>query len=221
MPNEEPKESDPDASVVSSAHNVGHADVVTNAESTDVAAVVGRAEKVGTVEIHGEPIRSDRTRRLAYIREIARNGVTLFALLVMIVVIFDKNANENNLEDQLKAFQNERTSSDAATAKKLECVRRYTDAIDIETEKQLILIGEFLVVITQTAPGPERDAAVKEKIDELDRTNIAARGAMAAKIEYNNQGNPLPCPIGPSEAPPVPPPPDAGVTVTASTTPTT
>lgn len=221
MPDEVDPKNNPDASVVSNANNVGHADVVTNAESTDVAAVVGHAEKVGTVEIHGEPIRSDRTRRLSYIREIARNAVTFFALLVMIVVIFDKNANENSLEDQLKDFRSERAISDAATAKKLECVRRYTDAIDIETERQLILIGEFLVVITQTPPGQERTDAVKIKIDELDRTNIAARAAMAAKIEYNNQGNPLPCPIGPSEAPPVPPPPDAGVAVTVATTPTT
>lgn len=193
---------------------------ISNAQNVSHAEVVNHAENVGKVEIHGEPV-SNRARILGSIREISRSFVTFCALVVMVVVIVDKNNNENHLQAQLKSFQQERSASDLLTAKKLECVRRYTDAIDVETEKQLILIGEFLVVITQNAPGPEREAAVKTKIDELDRTNIAAREAMAAKINYNNQGNPLPCPLGPSPAPPVPPPPDAGVAITVSTTPTT
>lgn len=219
MQNEEKLPQKPDdVGIVENAHNVSHADVVTNAVQTDVARTVSHAENVGHVEIHGEPIRSDRTRKLAYIREIARSFLTFFSLIVMVVVIIDKNINENKLQHQLKVFQTEREASDNLTAKKLECTRRFTDAISVETEKQLILIGEFLVVIIQIPAGPERMAAVKAKSDELDRTNIAARAAMAAMIEYNKQGNPLPCPIGPTPIPPVPEPPDAGLPITSTTT---
>lgn len=203
--------------IVSNAQTVAHADVVTNSNKTDVATVVNHTDRVEKVEIHGEPIRSDRVRKLFYTREIARSFVVLFALLVMVVVIIDKNSDKASFEDQLKQFKNERAQSDALSAGKLECVRRYQDVIDQDTEQQLILIGEFLVVITLNPPGPEREAKVKEKIGELDRTNVDARNAKASKIEYNNQGNPLPCPLGPSVPAPTPRQPDVSEASTSST----
>lgn len=212
---------DANEAIFANAQNVAHADVVTNAVKTEIATVVSHAENVGTVEVHGEPIRSDRTRKLSYIREIARSVVTFFALLVMVVVIVDKNANEDTLREQLDEFQDERTASDVLTASKLECTRRYQDLIDQYTEEQLILIGEFLVVITQSIPGPARDAEIEDKINRLDRANIAARESVIAKIDYNNQGNPLPCPLEQSTDPPLPPEPDASTETTIPITPTT
>lgn len=202
------------------AEHIQHVDVVTNAQKIDIATVVSHADQIGLVEVHGEPIRSDLTRKLSYIRAIARNVVTFLALAVMLIVIYDKNANENELEQQLNTFRSERAASDAVTAKKLECVRRYTDVRDANTEKQLVLIGEFLVIITRIPPGPEREAAVKGKSDELDETNIATRKAIRAKIDYTNKGDPLPCPLGPLAAPPDSAPSDATVT-TSPVTPTT
>lgn len=215
MPTEEER-----AGIVSNAKNVGHADIVNNAEQTDKATVVTHADKVGSVQIVGESLRTDRTRRLGYIREIARNSVTLCALLVMVFVIFDKNKDEQNLKAQLVEFQEERTASDLETANKLECTRRYQDIIDGNGAKQLILIAEFLVVITQIPPGEEREVAVKEKITQLDEINLTARDSVTAKIEYNNNGNPLPCPLSESSPIPTAPPPNPPLT-TIPETPTT
>ena len=168
-----PEETQP-TSVVNAEH-VDHADHVDNSVQTEIARVVTHADTVGTVEVHGEPLRTTRERTLNYVREIARWFVVLFALTVMIVVIVDKNINEDALRRQITTFQLERTATDTVISQKLECTRRYQDVIDAATEKQLILIGELTVVITRIPPGPDREAAVTDKIALLDQTNIDAR----------------------------------------------
>lgn len=187
---------DPDVGrAVTNAEHVAHADHVDTSLQTEVASVVGHANTISTVEVHGEPLRSNAVRKLHYIREIASWVTVLCALVVMVFVIIDKNVNEDSARRDLDKFRSERATSDKLTADKLECTRRFQDHIDETTEGQLILIGEFVVVITQITPGPAREAAVKDKITELDRTNVAAREAVTAKIAYNNAGNPLPCPL--------------------------
>jgi len=169
--------------------------IVSNAGIVEHAELVSHTEKVEHVEVHGEPLRSDKERRLSHLRDIARTAVIFFALLVMIVVIFDKNANENNLKHQLEQFQSARAESDKVTAAKLDCVRRFTDVTDTYRSKQLVLISDFLIIITQIPPGPDRVAAVNDKITELDKTNNEAKAAIAAKVDYTNSGNQLPCPL--------------------------
>ena len=173
--------------------------IVSNAGIVEHAEIVSRTEKVEHVEVHGEPLRSDKERRLSHLRDIARTAVMFFALLVMIVVIFDKNANENKLEKQLTELRSSRVEADKVTSAKLDCVRRYTDITDTYRSKQLVLISDFLIAITQIPPGPDRVAAVNEKITELEDTNEEAKAAIASKINYTNSGNKLPCPI--SETP--------------------
>lgn len=188
--------------VIAQVEHVGHADRVVNSGTTNEAGVVGHADRVEHVDIHGEPLRTPSVRRLKYIRDIAASFTVLFALVVMVLVIVDKNANENGLRDQLNSLQAQRSASDRVTADKLVCVRRYQDIIDANTENQLVLIGEFLVIITQIPPGDERAAAVAAKIKELDQVNVASRKASKDKIDYVNGGQKLPCPIGKSQPPP-------------------
>lgn len=190
---------EPNETSVDKVQQVNHADVVHHA---DVADEVSHADRVGVVSLQGEPLRTNATRRRQYVRDIARSLTVIFALLVVVVVIWDKNNNENRLEDQLTSLTNERKASDALATKKLECQRRFQDAIDSTTETQLVLMGEFLVAITQIPPGPDREVAVKDKIRDLDTTNQSARKAINDKIAYNNAGNPLPCPL--TESAPIP-----------------
>lgn len=183
---------------VENAQLVNHAEHVQTSVHTDLATEVLQARTVGVVEkmeIHGEPLRSNATRRRKYVRDIAQSFLSIFALAVMVTVIVDKNIKETDLRGQLRELESKRTAADVETAAKVECNRRYQDVIDAATETQLILIGEFLVVITQIPPGPERETAVADKIRILDQTNVDARKAVVAKINYNNAGNPLPCPL--------------------------
>lgn len=182
---------------------VEHVDHVEHLEN---AALVGRADHIGTVqtlEVHGEPIRTVQVRRLAYIRDIAGLLTVVLALIALIVVMIDKNHNEGILRAELSSIAAERKASDARTASKLECTRRYQDRIDIGTENQLVSIGELVVVITKIPPGPEREAAVSGKIEQLDSVNQLTRQAINDKVTYNNAGNPLPCPLVPT--PPIQP----------------
>lgn len=188
---------------VQNAEHVSHADHVDNAVQTEVAAVVRHADNVGKVEVHGEPLRTPQVRKLQIIRDIAGLAVVLLALLVTSLVIINKNLTESDLRHQISLFEKDRVASDKLTAAKLECTRRYQDAIDASTENQLILIGEFLVTIVRIPPGPDREAAVMDKITALDETNAETRRAIEAKIDYNNAGNPLPCPLSESSVPPV------------------
>ena len=169
--------------------------IVSNATNVEHAELVSHTDKIEHVEVHGEPLKSDKERRLMYWSNISRTAVMFFSLLVMIVVIFDKNASENDLRKQLSEFQSARAESDKITAQKLDCVRRYTDVTDTYRSKQLVLISDFLIIITQIPPGPDRIAAVNDKITELDKTNTEAKAAIAAKVDYTNSGNQLPCPL--------------------------
>lgn len=185
---------------------VEHADVVAQANTTDSAGMVGHADHVEHLEIHGEAVRSPKARLLGVVNDIARNLVVLCALFVMGVVIFTNNAESSSLRTQLQEFQNSRTASDKLIADKLTCSTRYQDKVDDYTEQQLILIGEFLVIITQNPPGEERARLTEANSFELDQVNRDARNAKIAKIEYNNEGYPLPCPLPEASIPPERPP---------------
>lgn len=169
--------------------------IVSNATNVEHAELVSHTDKVEHVEVHGEPLRTEKTRKLAYLRDISRTLVIFFALLVMIIVIYDKNSSENALEAELKDFRSARVTADKTAADKLDCVRRYTDVTDTYRSKQLVLISDFLIIITQIPPGPERVAAVNSKITELKKTNDEAKAAIDAKVIYNNSGSKLPCPL--------------------------
>lgn len=189
---------EPTGESITNVEHLDHADVVNNSAKTDVAASVSHADNVGVVQIHGIPPPSPRAQRRAYISDITRWIVVLSAIVVMFATIIDKNINENRLGNQIANLQRQRTAADAIASDKLECVRRYQDVIDQDSEKQLILLGDFLVDITQNAPGPDREAAVKEGIHQLDLVNINARAALKAKIDYINADTPLPCPLSPT-----------------------
>lgn len=163
------------------------------------------------LEIHKE--KEKRRGKLAIIREIAGICVVFFALMVMVIVIVDNNSEKDDLREQLRAFQLKQSTDKEIAEEKAECRRRYQALVDQYGDDQLILIGEFLVIITTIIPGPERQAAVTDKITELSEAIVLAREAAVNKIAYDNHDNPLPCPIGPT----IPPPPPDATAVTTTT----
>lgn len=145
---------------------------------------------------------SDRTIRLRMFRDIAGYFVAAFALCVTALVIVDKNATETTLREEIAEFRSEERQIDLIERDKAECRRRYEAITDANGDEQLNLLIDY--VILARTDDPDRDRKMALKAEELEAINITAREDEGEKIEYDNLGNPLPCPIGPSVLPAAP-----------------
>jgi len=141
--------------------------------------------------------RTDRTSRLAIVRDIAGMAVLLFALIVTALVIVDKHYEADDLKVQLNEFRSEERVIDRANQEKAECRRRYESITDQNGDEQLNLLSDYVLILTNTED-PDRLEKLRLKAAELEAFTASTRAAEQAKINYENQGNPLPCPIGPT-----------------------
>ena len=139
--------------------------------------------------------RTDRLHRLVIKRDIAGMIVVLFALVVMALVIIDNNATEDDLREQIAVFRSEERAIDLIEEEKLECRRRYQAVIDSNDTEKLNLLNDYIVILTLTVDQDERRTLAEAKARELEAITRTARAGEHAKIEYDNLGNPLPCPI--------------------------
>lgn len=94
----------------------------------------------------------------------------------------------------VQTAKNERVVRD--TQDRLICAGRYQDRVDAGQTALLATTGELVVLITQVPPGDARKEAVAHKVTELQVDSEVARKVVNAKAQYNNDGRPLPCPIG-------------------------
>ena len=193
-------------------YNIEHADTVERSDQTANAKGVDHATNVGTVErmevtTGGTPPLSPKGRALKFVRDISWATVILFSLIIMVLVIVDKNHKEADFLSETSAnrtrieqLSNQLSEQTAGTAEKLACGRKYQDVFDQAQAKAQIDFNDLLIVLASTqSQTPEREAQSKAAIDRIDQDNQALETALAEKIDYNNKDNPLPCPIGDTE----------------------
>ena len=183
---------EPNETSVERADNVGHADNVTSAEHVGLAR---------TLEVHSNGT-SYHENRIKQISDLTKNIIVIIALAVMIFNFVDKQSADRTvqrerteLRAQLQAVNDQLAAADQQAAERTLCARKHQDNVDKYTTETLVTIGELVVIITQIVPGPEREMAVTDKIAQLQAAISQVRAAIVAKGTYNDEGNPLPCPI--------------------------
>lgn len=131
-----------------------------------------------------------------------RGGLIFFALVIVAcslalttITLVTKDRNEGRFVREIAKLNAKINASDALDRDRLVCGRRFQDLVDEAGTELTIDIGELVVIITQVPRGDEREAAVLSKIADLQASNLKARKAVNDKAEYNNAGNPTPCPI--------------------------
>lgn len=141
------------------------------------------------------------TRLTAYAAMVAGLCV-LIALVVLALVWRDgRNADASassrigQLTQQLDETRDALKIASASTSDNLECARRFAAVKDAALAEYLGSIGDLVVVISTNAPGPDREAAIGDKVQALAERLAEYREAIAAVSDWNAAAVQLPCPI--------------------------
>lgn len=124
-------------------------------------------------------------------------------------VYFVRSSNTTNIQTDknrqvIEELQAEITASNAsieadraAEADKVECVTRFTYAIQAASSNLLVDLGDLVIVIATTVPGPERDSAIGDGVTRVKDSVAAYRMTVLQRIDFDVKGSPLPCPLKP------------------------
>jgi len=116
-----------------------------------------------------------------------------------------------DLQSQLSAAGLVAQQGRQDVADKALCIARYDDAVQNALVGFLVVVGDLVVDISTIVPGPDRTKAVETITGNVDHPKgtlaIAEddlRMAQNDRVQYNSDGQPLPCPINPPDKVPTP-----------------
>lgn len=105
-------------------------------------------------------------------------------------------------EDLIKELQDQIASSNSGVeadrqveADRVECVTRFTYAIQSASSDLLVELGDLVIVIATTIPGPDREAKVGDGVDKVRVAVDKYRWTVRQRVDFDVKGSPLPCPI--------------------------
>lgn len=101
------------------------------------------------------------------------------------------------LQDQLVVQNADAEAATKTEADKVECVTRFTYAIQAASSEVLVTLGDLVIVIATTVPGPEREAAIGDGVILVDEAVTLYRQTVQARSAFDLKGSPLPCPLKP------------------------
>lgn len=101
------------------------------------------------------------------------------------------------LQSQIEIQNTEIKAKTKAEADKVECVTRFTYAIQGASADLLVDLGDLVIVIATTVPGAERDAAIGDGAEEVQASVTKYRETVQARADFDLKGSPLPCPLKP------------------------
>lgn len=140
--------------------------------------------------------------------------MSLTAFLVVIVIFLGFNFVSNTADDATdQSRKNETLIQDLKSqieksnlvveddriknAGKVECYTRFTYAIQAASSDLLATVGDLVVIIATTVPGPEREAAIGGGVGAVANAVDKYRSTVDVRIAYDVAGSPLPCPLKP------------------------
>lgn len=134
----------------------------------------------------------------------------LAALTACLVVVYfttssaavDRQAKRNAslIKDLTAQIELDKASTEAdldAQAATVECVTRFTYAIQAASSDLLVELGQLVVVIATSIPGPEREARVGDGVSKVAAAVEFYQVTVQQRIDYDIAGTPLPCPLAP------------------------
>lgn len=157
--------------------------------------------------IHDAAAEAKKSRRMLSQAVVIGAVVVIVSVLSNVVTITGRNdeakANGKTLEAveaQLMKAQKQIETAAADRDVKAEvalCVTRYTYVIQGANADLLAAVSDLVVIISTTVPGPERTAAIGTNVAVVKDAVIAYRRTVAARLKYDVDGSPLPCPLEP------------------------
>ncbi len=141
--------------------------------------------------------RAHSLRRLRLLRDIGAILVVLAALALVVFTTISKRDETNKLRLELEATAAQVEEARTEEAEIVECITRFTYQIQGASANTLAAIGDLVVIISQTVPGPERDAAITDQIDVLAASTLIYNETIKARVEYDTTVPKLPCPLAP------------------------
>jgi len=191
--------------------HVEQADHVEHADKTEKAGTVVKAESVESVEnLNIDSGMSDKVRKLRSIRDIAMLVVMLAALAALVLVFLGSNSQSDRNADLIRSLRVELDEKAAEIdasraliesnrqedADKLACAAQFVTVRDGAFGVYVSSLGALVTVIASTTPGADRDGAVGDGIQDVTTANDVYTRAVAAVLDYEKSGHPLPCPLG-------------------------
>lgn len=143
--------------------------------------------------------------KLLWATTAAFTAMAVFAMVVFFIRSSSQDADvslkNGKLIEDLRAQIADNNSSlekgRQADASKVECVTRFTYAIQSASSEVLVSLGDLVILIATTVPGPERDAAIGDGVDNVQDKVTIYRDTVQARIDYDVAGSPIPCPLSP------------------------
>ncbi len=200
--------SEPQVTHIERADHVEHADLTAQAGTVSNAQHV---ESVENLDLHIDSVGSDKVRKLTLVRDVALLVVALAAIVALAVVVLGSNSqSEQNakLIRQLRA-ELEVSAQDVkddvaqveaereAEADRVECVTRFTYAIQLAQGEQLSAQSALTVIIGQVEPGADRVATAADAFRRIATAQKSYDMTVQQRIDYDIAGTPLPCPLPP------------------------
>lgn len=101
------------------------------------------------------------------------------------------------LQTQIETANAVSVKDQAQQAERDECVTRFTYSIQAASSELLAAVGDLVVIIATTVPGPEREASIGDGVNKVAASVETYRRTVQARIDFDVKGSPLPCPLKP------------------------
>ncbi len=214
--------SEPQITHIERADHVDHAD---NTEQAETVTNAEHVETVKGLDLHIDSVGSNKLRILKKVREIILFAVVLAALAVTALAIWNSIAREDRTSAELAVATAQAEANAAlieslraelekgakqlkesvaivesdreAEADRVECVTRFTYAIQLAQGEQISAQSELVSVIYAVPPGPERVTAGDDAYKRIGTAQVAYDLTVQQRIDYDVAGTPLPCPLPP------------------------